>query len=191
ATVTTMVTITDLSGLEGMADPDTILVDGMSELTVVGCDDCDYDWMPPTGVSIDPNGGASTTATGNEAGDYIIDVVVSRGVCTETVMIDLTVEEVLCRTDRVFLPNAFSPNGDNVNDVLRLRSGFTEEILEFDLMIFNRWGQEMYRSFDPQASWDGTVGGEPLEPDVYGFYLRVVCPNEEELIQKGNITILK
>ncbi len=189
-TTNVVVTITDLSGLTGIANPPSIVLGNSSELSVLGCEGCAYDWMPPNG-NINPNGGATTTATPDEAGELVYDVVVSLNGCTEVVMIPLTVTDDPCNTDHVYIPNAFSPNGDGSNDVLRVRSRFIDELEEFDLMIFNRWGQEMYRSFDPLASWDGTVGGEALEPDVYGFYLRVVCPNGEELIQKGNITILR
>jgi hypothetical protein len=49
----------------------------------------------------------------------------------------------------------------------------------------------MFRTQSQYDVWDGTYRGEALPPDVYGFYLRVLCPGGEELIQKGNITILR
>ncbi len=189
-TIPVVVTITDLTGLTGTANPPSIVLGNSSTLTVLGCEGCSYDWVAPNGT-ISPNGNASTTATPSQAGELIYEVFVSLNGCTEVVLIPLTVTDDPCDTDHVYLPNAFSPNGDGSNDVLRVRSRFIEEIEEFELMIFNRWGQEMYRSFDPLGSWNGTVNGEALEPDVYGFYLRVVCPNGEELIQKGNISLLR
>ena len=184
------VTMTDLTGLTGMADPEEIILDESSTLTVFGCDDCDYDWMQPNGT-INPNGEAVTVVTPDMAGDLVYEVLVTKDGCSQIVEIDLTVLEIICNPDRVYLPNAFSPNGDGANDELRLRSRFIEQLLEFELMVFNRWGQQMYRSFDQNAAWDGRFEGEDLEPDVYGFYLRVVCPDGTELVQKGNITLIR
>ncbi|PHI20335.1 hypothetical protein CEQ90_07655 [Lewinellaceae bacterium SD302] len=189
-TTEVMIDITDLTGLFGTATPDTIVLDESTTLEVFGCEgDCDYIWIEPNGT-IDPNG-STAVATPSEPGlqTYLVDV--SSSVCMETVEIDVFVIDVMCVPDRVYLPNAFSPNDDGQNDFLRVRSEFINQIEVFELMIFNRWGQEMYRSFDPLGRWDGTFQGDELEPDVYGYYLRVVCPDGEELIQKGNVTILK
>ena len=98
----------------------------------------------------------------------------------------------VCDLDHVFLPNTFTPNGDNTNDNLRLRS--VVEIEDVELMIFNRWGEEVYRTrnyIEASKGWDGTYRGKQLPPDVYGFWLRAVCPNGEELIKQGNVTLLR
>jgi gliding motility-associated-like protein len=60
-----------------------------------------------------------------------------------------------------------------------------------ELMIYNRWGEEVFRTTDIFAEWDGTFRNEALPPDVYGYWLRVVCPEGNDLIQKGNITLLR
>jgi gliding motility-associated-like protein len=131
------------------------------------------------------------TATPDEAGEWIYEVEVESNGCMEVVEVLLIVEDPICDTERIYIPNAFTPNGDNRNDVLRVRSKFAEEISEFTLIIYNRWGQEVYKSNDIFESWDGTAEGDPLEPDVYGYWLRVRCPFGEELIQQGNITLMR
>ncbi|MEL6804660.1 MAG: gliding motility-associated C-terminal domain-containing protein, partial [Bacteroidota bacterium] len=147
--------------------------------------------------SIDIEDGGTITASPQDGGTAedpetaTYSVIVSQDGCSTELILTVFVVEAVCDIDHVYLPNAFSPNGDNRNDVLRVRSNFLDDITEFDFMIFNRWGQEMYRSFDPFGQWDGTFEGETLEPDVYGYYLRLVCPTGEELIQQGNVTILK
>lgn len=190
-TIEVAVTVTDLTGLVGTATPDTITLGNSTVLDVTGCDgdNCSYDWDAPNG-DIDVNG-STATGTPEEPGDQSYFVTVSDGVCSETVEIPVFVIDVMCIPERVYLPNAFSPNGDNMNDVLRIRSGFINQIEEFELMIFNRWGQQMYRSFDPLDGWDGSFENQIVEPDVYGYYLRVICPDGEELIQKGNISVLR
>lgn len=169
------------------ASPDTILIGESSVLTVTGCTDCSYDWSPSG--SLDSSTGATVTATPDETTTYT--VVVSKDGCSTTLSIEVFVIPVICDPDHVFLPNAFSPNGDGENDILLLRSSFIDDIQEFELMIFNRWGEQVYRSTDRFAGWDGTFRGDALPPDVYGFYLRVVCPFGEELIQQGNIILIR
>jgi len=74
---------------------------------------------------------------------------------------------------------------------MRVRSNFADQLTEFRFIIYDRWGQEVYASDDIFDSWDGTTEGDDLEPDVYGYWLRVRCPAGQELIQQGNITILR
>ena len=174
--------------LQGFANPTEIFVGDQSELTVTGCNGCEYEWFPQDGT-VNPTTGATVIATPTEPGDYVYEVDVTQNGCLETVLIELRVEDPICDTDRIFVPNAFTPNGDNMNDVLRVRSNFAELLTEFRFIIYNRWGQEVFSSDDINNAWDGTAEGDDLEPDVYGYWLRVRCPSGEELIQRGNVTI--
>lgn len=182
--------ITNITGLTGTASPDTIFLGETSTLEVFGCDDCSYEWFPQDGT-VSPTTGSTVTATPDEEGDYIYEVEVTQNGCMQVVEIELRVDDPICDPENIFVPNAFTPNGDNMNDVMRVRSKFAEQITEFRFIIHNRWGQEVYESRDINDSWDGTSEGDDLEPDVYGYWLRVVCPAGEELIQQGNITILR
>ncbi|MBC6993338.1 PKD domain-containing protein [Neolewinella lacunae] len=191
ATVTIEATVVDFDGLTGTADPAEILLGESSTLTVEGCEgECAYEWMIPNGT-IDPATGPVVTATPDAAGNLLYEIQVTRDGCTDDVQIELRVEDPICDADHIYVPNAFTPNGDNENDVMQVRSRFAEELTEFRFIIYNRWGQEVYSSDNIFDSWDGTIGGDDLEPDVYGYYLRVLCPAGQELIQKGNITILR
>jgi len=187
-----VVGVTDLTGLSGMADPEEIFLGQSSELTVLGeCDGCTYEWMPPNGT-VSPDNGSTVTATPDQAGELVYEVLVTQNGCTQIVEIVLRVEDPLCDADHIYVPNAFTPNGDRANDEMRVRSNFLDQLTEFQWIIYNRWGQEVYNSTDPEGFWDGTQEGDDLEPDVYGYWLRVLCPaTNEPLIQQGNITILR
>ena len=63
-------------------------------------------------------------------------------------------------------PNAFSPNGDGINDVYKAKSGY-RSIVEFRAIIFNRWGQKLFEWTDPAAGWDGRSGGKEVKQGVY------------------------
>ena len=93
-----------------------------------------------------------------------------------------------CVEPYVFLPNTFTPNADGRNDVLRVRSEVVESMR---LIIYNRWGEELFQSQDQSQVWDGTYKGEELPPDVYGYYLNVVCIGGETFVKKGDITLIR
>ena len=63
-------------------------------------------------------------------------------------------------------PNAFSPNGDGINDVYKAKSGY-QSIVEFQAYIFNRWGQKLYEWTDPAGGWDGKYNGKDVKQGVY------------------------
>jgi len=63
-------------------------------------------------------------------------------------------------------PNAFSPNGDGINDVYKAKEGH-RSIVEFHAYIFNRWGQKLYEWTDPAGGWDGKFHGSDVKDGVY------------------------
>jgi len=93
-----------------------------------------------------------------------------------------------CEDPYVFIPTAFSPNDDHENDVLYVRG---EMIKEMTFRVFNRWGELVFESHDTHTGWDGKFKGKKLDPDVYDYYLEVICIDDQTNIKKGNITLLK
>jgi gliding motility-associated-like protein len=178
-----------VDSLSIVAVPDTILLDDSTVITVDGCTFCDYTWEWQSG-DIDPDDAAVITATPDESGDNLYEVYASLLGCEASQSVSVYVVPKVCDDSYVFLPTAFTPNNDGVNDVLELRCFYKDE-LEVEIMIYNRWGEEIVRSTDPFFSWDGTWKGEELPADVFGFYLKVICPGGEELIRKGSITLLR
>lgn len=63
-------------------------------------------------------------------------------------------------------PNAFSPNGDGINDTFKAKPG-AKSIVEFSAVIVNRWGQVVFRFRDINDEWDGTYNGKPVKDGVY------------------------
>lgn len=68
------------------------------------------------------------------------------------------------------MPNAFSPNGDGINDIYKAKEGY-QSLVEFHAAIYNRWGQKLYEWDDPAGGWDGTFHGKDVAQGVY--YCRV------------------
>ncbi len=86
------------------------------------------------------------------------------------------------------VPNAFSPNNDGQNDILFARgSGFAD----FELLVFNRIGELVFKTNDESSGWDGTFKGKNQEVDVYMYLLKGKCIDGQKLLYKGNITLLR
>jgi gliding motility-associated-like protein len=143
-----------------------------------------YSWSPQDGVA-NPNA-QSTDATVDETTLYTLTV--SDGICAKTDTVQVHTFEFICGDPYLYIPNAFSPNGDNENDVLYVRGALVEEMV---FRVFDRWGEMVFESFDRTNGWDGTYRGRDLDPDTYDYYLKVTCIGGDEAIVKGNITLLR
>jgi|GEM_PF-1473122 len=102
--------------------------------------------------------------------------------------------KVFFNDEQVFIPNAFTPDGDGINDVFIVRGKGIKLVKSF--RIFNRWGQVVFEksSFpanDAKFGWDGKINGIAAPPDVFVYTCEVVAENDETYITKGNVTILK
>ncbi len=102
--------------------------------------------------------------------------------------------KVFCENSQVFIPNAFTPDGDGINDVLMVRAQGIRSVKNF--RIFNRWGQLVFEknNFNPNdvsAGWDGRINGKLASPDVYVYMCEVVCENDISYTYKGNVSIVK
>ncbi|RMG93855.1 MAG: hypothetical protein D6706_14815 [Chloroflexi bacterium] len=93
----------------------------------------------------------------------------------------------------LYVPNSFSPNGDGNNDEFRV---YGRGFKRYRLMIFDRWGEKVFESYDPDEGWDGTFKGEPLNPGVYVYYLDIdfiknLQPPNYLRDRKGSVTLIK
>jgi gliding motility-associated-like protein len=86
------------------------------------------------------------------------------------------------------VPNAFSPNGDGKNDRIYVR-GFGIEQMTW--RIYDRWGNQVFATADPNEGWDGTFNGRLLAQDVYHYTVQIVFSSKEKLVKKGDITLLR
>ena len=86
------------------------------------------------------------------------------------------------------IPNAFTPNGDGLNDLFIIRNPFLSQV---DLAIYDRWGDAVFRTSDINIGWDGTKGGNPLEMGAYIYVLDAVTEEGEQITRTGTITLLR
>jgi gliding motility-associated-like protein len=72
---------------------------------------------------------------------------------------------------QVYVPNAFSPNGDGVNDVFRVQAASSCSINNFQLEIYDRWGAQVFQAGSLEQGWDGKFKGDPVKADLYVYRL--------------------
>ena len=86
------------------------------------------------------------------------------------------------------LPNAFTPNADNINDRYYLSGIYIQQV---DLKIFNRWGQKVFQGRHLDDAWDGTFEGKPVPEGVYVVTVDAVGNNGKRFYEKGTITLIR
>jgi gliding motility-associated-like protein len=111
--------------------------------------------------------------------------------CKSTDTICIT---TFCPGSEVFIPNAFTPDGDGVNDVLFVQGRGIKIIKSF--RIFSRWGELVFEksNFSPgdkSSGWDGRIRGKLASPDVFVYVCEAVCEKGTPAIFKGNTAVLK
>ncbi|MGV3612607.1 MAG: T9SS type B sorting domain-containing protein [Fluviicola sp.] len=178
------VTVGSISGaITATANPEYIVPGGSSTLTALPAG-YSYVWFPQAGLS-NPYS-QITQATPEQTTTY--NVSVTDGICTKSASVKVNVLEVVCDRTYVYIPNAFSPNGDLENDVLYVRSAIATKIL---FRIFDRWGEMVFETTDQNIGWDGTFRDKLLKPDTYDYYLEATCVQGEQKIIKGNVTLIR
>ena len=103
--------------------------------------------------------------------------------CESSFNIELLVDNSLAA-----IPNVFTPNGDEQNDVFQVIKNEATQLVEF--RIFNRWGAEVYAATDT-SGWDGLIKGEPAPMDIYKYYIKVRYNDGTEQEFKGEVTLLR
>jgi gliding motility-associated-like protein len=92
--------------------------------------------------------------------------------------------------EEVFIPTAFSPNGDQINDVFQLITAAGLELHQFE--IFNRWGQKVWYTNNYYDIWDGTFRGEPCPVETYHYVFHYKCLTDGKIyIKKGDVTLIR
>jgi gliding motility-associated-like protein len=155
-----------------------------------------YVWSPSAELSC--SNCDTAIATPSETTTYTVVVTNSSG-CVDSA--ELTVYIVPpCPTNRTMtMPNAFSPNRDNVNDELCL-AGWDDCVENFMIMIYDRWGEKVYESSDPKFCWNGFYKGKLLDPGVYVYFIKAsymtdgATPTDKKQVdvsKNGNISLLR
>jgi len=140
-----------------------------------------YTWYP-TGSLSNPNI-VNPIASPKETTVYTVRGLSSNGcAATDTEHVDINYH------GKIFVPSAFTPNGDGRNDLFKVVNLTFEKVLEFH--VFNRWGQELFYATDNEG-WDGTWKQAPQDIGTYQYLIRVASPDGTIQTFKGDVTLLR
>ena len=108
-------------------------------------------------------------------------------------------DEMILRVKKerdIFIPNAFSPNNDGINDIFMIFAG-NDKVREINaFQVFDRWGELVFEENnfqpnDPVHGWDGNLKGEPLNPGVFVYWAEVTFIDDVVILYKGDVTLMR
>ncbi len=190
---TQLISVTPASAIRLEAGPTLDL--GLGEtitdyLAEIGGDITTIDWMPPGGLSCTDCPDPLITAIGDI--DYIITITDANGCSlSDTLEVRSDIDDI-----PVFIPNAFSPNGDGINDLHRIyvTSPAIESISSYQ--IYDRWGNLVYQASnydpaDPSIGWDGTSKSQLCPIAVYSVVAQLRLLTGDVVTVSGDVTLVR
>ena len=170
-------------------EPDTISYrmgeSGMVDEVIVrnARGDLSYTWTPSFGL--DCADCENPTVSNFQSVVYELIVTDAFGCVNENeallhVLVDGTLE--------YYVPNAFTPNADGMNDDFRVYGSAIKNVY---LEVYDRWGQKLYQGDGIDGGWDGTFQGAIQAPGVYTYYVDITFLNDENVEQKGSLTLIR
>jgi gliding motility-associated-like protein len=163
---------------------DTIMFgDTIKTVTVSGNYDpyLSYLWQPSSGLGCDTC--QNTFAAPLQTTVYTIDAVDTMGCRGQT-----TFEVVVLSEYIIYIPNAFTPDNNGVNDIFRI---YAKGVKNITLQIFNRWGEKIFHSTKLEDGWDGTYHNKEMTPSVYVYVAQLEFLNGYKTIKKGSVTLIR
>ncbi|HLA58267.1 MAG TPA: gliding motility-associated C-terminal domain-containing protein, partial [Puia sp.] len=133
----------------------------------------DYKWQ---------DGSSTSTYLVRDTGLYILSAENICGLTKDSLLVKAGVCDI-------YMPSAFSPNHDGVNDVFRVRYPFL--VASFNLNVFNRWGQKVFETRDMTKGWDGTINRQDSPAGTYVWFINVKYEDGRIENQKGTVIIIR
>ncbi|MNV13318.1 hypothetical protein D3C71_1039530 [compost metagenome] len=146
-----------------------------------------YSWTPSGSLSCSncPN----PTATPSETTTYQVTITTPAG-CSASATITITVSE-----GDVYVPNAFTPDGDEFNNEFKPVFPLDFQPYEYEMLIFNRWGEIIFESHDQEVGWNGTylASGELCKEGIYTWKIQAKKSSHqtETLVRIGHVNLIK
>ena len=171
--------------------PDTIVCEGLSYIIPGESSASTIVWLPDSGLS-DPTYISPIFFTKDSVNyKYNVIAIDTSSGCADTGHLNIGTHTCI---SYIIGAQAFSPNGDGINDHYTL---FSSQIASYEINIYNRWGELVYQSSDLTAlndtskGWDGSYQGKLQPADVFVYYISAKDNFNKDMTKKGNITLLK
>ncbi|HYG50903.1 MAG TPA: PKD domain-containing protein [Flavobacteriales bacterium] len=142
-----------------------------------------YNWSFGDGTGSTASQPSHTYAA--QEGTYTVTLIANNQYgCADTAIIEIYIHP----EHTLYVPNAFTPNKNGTNDVFAAKG---TNILEFEMQIFNRWGELIFVSQNLENGWDGTHKGEIAKEDVYVYKIRYKTIEDQILSKEGHVTLYR
>ena len=182
--ITTNVTVNN-SPTASVSPAITITLGDAATLTASGFGT--YQWSPGSGLNVTL--GAAVIAKPVETTTYCV-VVTNLNNCADTACVIVTVDKCTS-VEKLKVPNAFSPNKDGINDEFCLL-GWDACLASFQILIYDRWGEQVFKSNDPNFCWDGNYLNKIAEAQVFVYYIQATFLNiDKSFVKRGNISLIQ
>ncbi len=179
-TTTITVNVIPIPTINLNPSPDTTIILGQSvDLNVTG--GSSFNWNPSGDLSCSTC--ANPTATPTATTTYCV-LVLANG-CSDTSCVTVNVD-IVC--GEVYVPTAFSPNGDGQNDCLKVYNNCIESM---NFTVYARWGEIVYQSTNVDDCWDGSYKGKNLNNAVFVYTLNATLITGEQISLKGNVSLIR
>ena len=172
----------DLRQLSIQASPDQIIDIGQTVQLNVNGGGSRFTWSPALWLN-NPNI-ANPIAKPQDDIMYVVTVSDDAG-CIDSDTVFIKVNQV----DGIFVPTAFTPNNDGLNDILKPFMGFKYDLIEFS--IFNRWGEKVFSTTEKDNGWDGKTGGRLQNSGSYIWIIKVKDKSGKLIQRKGLSTLIR
>lgn len=160
--------------------PDLDLCEGESAVLRSGFQPADYRWQ---------DGSTQDSLVVNQSGDYQLTLSNVCGTASDLVSV------VIGNCNEVYIPNAFSPNDDGINDFFTIQDGGDVTLIHL-FQIFDRWGNLVFEEADfmpndYRTSWDGKVRGKLAQPGVYTYLLELSFRDGKRQVFSGGVNLVR
>jgi gliding motility-associated-like protein len=129
------------------------------------------------------NGSTQSHMVAKQPGMYSVVVTNNCGTAKDEILI----KENTCD---IYFPSAFTPNNDGKNDWFKMLGGYNFK--EYHLVVYNRWGQKVFETFEPAKGWNGIFGGQLQPTATFVWYCEFKKPgNADKTKMKGTVTLIR
>ncbi len=181
--VTTSASVVFFPDLTVDVSPDKIITRGEHvQLSAGG--GIKYLWQPPAFLNNDTI--YNPIADPNQTTYYKVTITDGNS-CSASDSVLVTV--INCIASEIFIPTAFSPNGDGQNDMLYVRG--PDCLTQLHLQVFDRWGEMVFETSSIGTGWNGIFKGKTMDAGVFVYSLTATLSNGQTISKKGNVTLLK
>jgi gliding motility-associated-like protein len=166
------------------ADSSIIIGDSIQVTTIDSLDRIlIYSWTPDAQISCTDCPGPLIQPL--ESTVYRLEVS-DTNFCFDPQVFDVNIEVVT--EYRIGVPNAFTPNGDGVNDEIKVDGWGVKRLIEF--RIYNRWGTEVFATDSMDEGWDGTYNGKLQGIDSYAYFIKAEMWDDNVIVRKGTFSLI-